>query len=85
MNEEPVTNTETPQEESPLIKIAGIVLAILILLIALGYAITPIRQSVISWFQEREEAAKLEELKEFAETQPQGDLTRGGKFNAINQ
>tara|TARA_B100000508_G_scaffold60333_1_gene47180 strand:- start:216473 stop:216727 length:255 start_codon:yes stop_codon:yes gene_type:complete len=84
VNEEQIT-TEAPQEESSLVKIGGIVLGIIILLVVLGYAITPIRQSVISWFQEREEAAKLEELKEFAETQPQGDLTRGGKFNAINQ
>lgn len=84
MNEEPAT-VETPQEENDLVKIAGVILAILLLLAALAYAITPVRQSISNWFQDREEAAKLQDLKEFKESQPQGDLTRGEKFNAINQ
>ena len=72
------------QKQDPL-KIFGAIVLIIILLGAVAYGITPIRQSIISSWQQYEEERKLNELSKFEASQPQGDLTTEDKLKRISE
>ncbi|GEM_PF-2393760 len=84
MNEDQIT-TKAPQEENSLIKIGGIIFIILFLLSVLAYAITPVRQTIIFWWQDMQEAQQLRALADFEKEQPQGDLTKGAKLRLLDE
>jgi flagellar basal body-associated protein FliL len=78
------TGAVPQKEEKDLLKIFGGVVLVIILLGIVAYGITPIRQSITSWWQDMQNAQNMRELQEFAETQPQGTLTVEEKQALIN-
>ena len=79
------TGAAPQKEEKDLLKIFGGVVLVVILLGVVAYGITPIRQSIISSWQQYEEDRKLDELSKFEASQPQGDLTAEEKLKRISE
>tara|TARA_B100000745_G_scaffold275519_1_gene205025 strand:- start:3 stop:266 length:264 start_codon:yes stop_codon:yes gene_type:complete len=78
--QQPVEATQ-PQQDLPVKTIAGVLVVLIVLVLIVAF--TPLRGILESWWSDYRDQQKLNELERFEQEQPQGDLTTEDKFNAI--